>query len=135
MSMAKILIIEDEPVVWSLLRRIITGMGHQVELASDGQKGLALAGQGQFDVIVSDLHMPGQPAGMELIRQLHNLCPKCPIVIVSGYPSAETLSECEQLGITDFLTKPFEMTFVQASIEKILKTKAGMAPVPAKGNA
>ena len=56
-------------------------------------------------------------------------------VIVSGYPSAETLSECEQLGITDFLTKPFEMTFVQASIEKILKTKAGMAPVPAEGNA
>jgi DNA-binding NtrC family response regulator len=133
--MSNILVIEDEAVVWSLLRRIITGMGHQVDLASDGSKGLELAGQGQYAVIVSDLHMPGEFSGMDLIRRLRAVKPQCPIVVVSGYPSAETLEECEKLGITDFLTKPFEMTFVQASIEKILKAKADAAPAPAKGGA
>lgn len=133
--MASILIIEDEAVVWSLLRRIITGMGHQVDVASDGRKGLELAGQGQHAVIVSDLHMPGEISGMDLIRRLRAAKPQCPIVVVSGYPSADTLEECEKLGITDFLTKPFEMTFVQSSIEQILKTKAGLAPESAKEKA
>ena len=130
--MANILVIEDEAVVWMLLKRIITGMGHQVDIANDGNKGLELVRQGQYAVIVSDLHMPGDVSGMDLIRRLRMATPQCPIVVVSGYPSAETMGECEKLGITDFLTKPFEMTFVQASIEKILKTKAGVAPAPAK---
>jgi len=118
--MAKILIIEDEPVVYNLLKRMITSIGHDVLIADNGQRGLELARAEPVAVIVSDLHMPGEPAGMALIRQLRTVRPKCPIVIVSGYPSSETLAECEQLGITDFLTKPFEMTFVHTVITSLL---------------
>ena len=121
--MTKILIIEDEPVVWALLKRIIQEMGHDVDVACDGQKGLDMARQGSYTVIVSDLQMPGAVSGLDLIRCLRAVQPQTPIVVVSGYPSPEALGECEKLGITDFLTKPFEMTFVRASIEKILKTK------------
>ena len=133
--MANILIIDDEAVVWSLLQRIIREMGHHVDVASDGSKGLELARQGQYAVIVSDLQMPGAISGMELIRQLRAAKPQCPIVVVSGYPSVEVLGECEKLGIKDFLTKPFEMTFVQKSIEKILNSKACTTPAEAKGKA
>ena len=125
--MSNILVIEDEPVVWALLQRIVKSMGHQVDVATDGSKGMELARQGDYAVIVSDLQMPGAVSGMDLIRRLRAAKPQAPIVIVSGYPSAEALSECEKLGITDFLTKPFEMTFVQTIIEKILKTKVNDA--------
>jgi len=131
--MAKILIVEDEPVVWALLQRIIQDMGHEVAVASDGQKGLDMARQGGYAVIVSDLQMPGAISGLELIRRLRAAQPQTPIVVVSGYPSPEALGECEKLGITDFLTKPFEMTFVRTSIEKILKTKGPPGIPPNKG--
>jgi DNA-binding NtrC family response regulator len=127
--MANILIIEDEPVVWALLQRIIKEMGHQVDVANDGQKGLDMAVGGQYAVIVSDLHMPGAISGMDLLRRLRAARPQCPIVVVSGYPSPEAMSECERLGIRDFLTKPFEMTFVRTIVEKILKDKAAAGTV------
>lgn len=131
--MAKILVIEDEAVVCALLQRIIQEMGHEVAVAMDGQKGLDMARQGAYAVIVSDLQMPGTISGLDLIRHLRNSQPNTPIVVVSGYPSPETLGECEKLHITDFLTKPFEMTFVRTSIEKILKAKGASATMPNKG--
>ena len=99
-------------------------MGHEVDVASDGSKGLEMALQNSYAVIVSDLQMPGAISGLDLIRRLRDAQPKTPILVVSGYPSPEALGECEKLGITDFLTKPFEMTFVRTSIEKILKAKS-----------
>ena len=125
--MSKILIIEDEPVVVSLLKRIITGMGHEVVVAVDGAQGLALARSENVAVIVSDLHLPGEISGMDLIRRLHSAKPQCAIVIVSGYPSPDVLTECEQMGIKDFLSKPFEMTFVQSVIEGILRGRGAPA--------
>ena len=128
--MSNILIIEDEAVVWALLQRIVKALGHAVDIATDGNKGLELARQGDYAVIISDLQMPGIISGMDLIRRLRATKPQTPIVVVSGYPSAEALGECEKLGITDFLTKPFEMTFVQAIVEKILKPRVGAASSP-----
>ena len=130
--MANILIIEDESAVGAVLQRIIKEMGHQVDMASDGQKGLDMALAGQYAVILSDLHMPGAISGMDLLRRLRAARPQCPVVVVSGYPSAEALGECEKLGIQDFLTKPFEMTFVRTIVEKILKAKANAEPGVAK---
>jgi len=128
--MARILIIEDEAVVASLLQRIIGGLGHAVVTATDGAQGLALARAENFAVIVSDLHLPGELGGMDLIRRLHNAKPQCAIVVVSGYPSPEVLSACEQMGIKDFLTKPFEVAWVQSVIENILRGRGAPAPGP-----
>lgn len=125
--MAKILIIEDEPGIVHLLKFIITSMGHDVCTALNGTSGFDTATRERFDLILSDLHMPGSPTGMDLIRKLKKANPHCPVVVVSGHPSRDCLSECEALGITDFLTKPFELAFVQSVIEGIFKRKAGVA--------
>ena len=68
--------------------------------------GLDLVRTTPADMIISALHMPGEPSGLALIRQVRALQSQCPVVIVSGYPSAEILAESEQLGITDILTNP-----------------------------
>ena len=125
--MAKILIIEDEPGIVYLLKQIIMGMGHEVRTAMDGTNGYSTATRESLDLILSDLYMPGSPSGMELIRKLRKANPQCPIIVVSGHPSRECVSECEALGVTDFLTKPFEMAFVRSVIDNIFKRKTGAA--------
>jgi len=121
--MSKVLIIEDEASTRKFLRRVIAPMGHDLTEAVDGQEALAAIGKVTFDLILSDLMVPGEPSGMEMIRQIHTMATGCPIVVVSGYPSDITLAECNELGIMDFLSKPFELTFVQSLVQRVLGTK------------
>ena len=132
--MAKILILEDEAVVMEFLKTIMTDMGHEVVGSNNGRDGLQLVRSTKADVIVSDLLMPEEPSGMALIRMVRGLQPQCPIVIVSGYPTSEVLAEAEQLGITDFLTKPFEMPFVRSVISRVLAGKSVAPPRAPKGS-
>ena len=128
--MAKILILEDEAPVMEFLKSIITGMGHEVVGSNNGRDGLELVRITKADVIVSDLHMPEEPNGMALIRMVRALQPQCPIVIVSGYPTTEVMAEAEQLGITDFLTKPFEIPFVRSVLSRMLANKSAAPSRP-----
>ena len=113
------------------LTNIIIGMGHEVVGFNNGRDGLEQVRITKADVIVSDLHMPEEPCGMSLIRQVRALQPTCPIVIVSGYPTTEVMAEAKQLGITDFLTKPFEMSFVRSVISSILSSNPTAISCPA----
>lgn len=121
--MARILIIDDEPAIAMLLKRILAGAGHEVLTASDGGAGLALAREQMLDLVLSDLSMPGQPSGMQLIAAVRAAQPNCPVAVVSGYSSQDWIDDCRALGITDFLPKPFEITFVRSFVAGILARK------------
>ena len=118
--MATILIIDDLPELQDFLSRILSTMGHDVLVASDGKQGCELAKSREVAAILTDLSMPGELSELELVRQLRELRPDCPIIVCSGYPSEDRIEECEQLGITDFLTKPFELPYVQSVINRVL---------------
>ena len=118
--MAKILIIDDDAEVRRYLQRVIELAGHEAMMAEEGAEGLRLAADPGIQLILTDLNMPGEVSEMELIRQLKALRPECPIVVCSGYPTQERLDECETLGIRDFLTKPFEVSFARAVLDRLL---------------
>ncbi|HOW98448.1 MAG TPA: response regulator [Kiritimatiellia bacterium] len=118
--MAKILVIDDDEQVRNYLNRLFQKLGHQVVLASDGNDGCAQARDPAVQVIVTDLEMAGSMSGMDLVRALRKTRPQCPIVVASGFPTDERLSECEKLGIKDFLTKPFELSFLTAVLKRLL---------------
>jgi len=118
--MAKILLIEDDAGVSKYITRILEMMGHEVVLADEGGKGLAAAADPTVQAILTDLSMPGEPNEMELVRQLRKARPNCPIVVCSGYPTQDRIQECELLGITDFLTKPFEVSFIRSVMSRLL---------------
>jgi len=123
--MAKLLIIEDSSEVQECLSWTARRLGHQVVAASNGEQGLSLAESDDFALIISDLHLPGDLFGTELIKRLREARPEIPVVVVSGYPS-EMLDECHALGIKDFLVKPFELSFLSNVIERVLdEEKAG----------
>ncbi|MBP7830441.1 MAG: response regulator [Kiritimatiellae bacterium] len=118
--MAKILVIDDDEQVRNYLNRLFQKLGHQVVLAADGTAGCEQARNPTVQVIVTDLEMAGSVSGMDLVRALRKARPQCPIIVASGFPTDERLSECEQLGIKDFLTKPFELSFVSAVLKRLL---------------
>ncbi len=118
--MVKLILIEDDGGVRDYFKSVVSRMGYELLTAADGPEGLALIGKETADVIMTDLNMPGEPNGMALVRRIRELRPETPLIVVSGYPTKERLDECKALGIEDFLTKPFEMTFFSSVISRLL---------------
>ena len=108
MSQTKILLIEDDHRSAQSLERVLKGRGYAVVLADRGDQGLARARTGEFDVVISDLRMPGID-GLELVRQLHEALPRLPILLMTAFGTTETAIEATRHGAFDYLLKPFEM--------------------------
>ena len=122
--MARVLIIEDEKAILNLLKRIVSHMGHTAHIAPSGPDALALLAKTEVDLIVSDLRMPGTPSGVDLIRELRTRFPRLPIIVVSGYVSRDFMAKWPELGVDDFLPKPFDMDTIRTTIEKVLQRAA-----------
>jgi len=117
--MATVLVVEDDQDTQEFLELVLKKDGHEVLSALNGGEGIELAESRQPDIILSDLMLPEPPADVELLRKLREVAPEAPIVVISGYPSADRIKECEEMGITEFLTKPFEIPFVRKVVENL----------------
>jgi CheY-like chemotaxis protein len=118
--MRKILVIDDDEIVRRYFETLLARLGYDVVLASNGQEGLACLDH-EIDLVISDLFMPGAPFGVELIRQLREKKPHCPVVVISGEGGTKTVESCTALGVTEFLTKPFEMGFIRNILDRLVK--------------
>ncbi len=105
---AKILLVEDDAGLSDSLYLVLTAEGNHVVLAQRGDLGLARASADNFDVVITDLKLPGL-SGLELVRQLHAVKPRLPIILMTAHGTAETAIEATKFGAYDYLLKPFEM--------------------------
>ena len=105
---AKILLVEDDPAIVTTLRRVLADENYEVAVEKTGDGGLARATTEAFDVVVTDLKLPGLN-GLELVRQLHVARPRLPILMMTAHGTTETAIEATQSGAYDYLLKPFEM--------------------------
>jgi nitrogen regulation protein NR(I) len=105
---AKILLVEDDSAIVTTLRRVLADEGYEVEVEKTGGGGLARAKTDTFDVVVTDLKLPGLN-GLELVRELHIARPRLPILMMTAHGTTETAIEATQSGAYDYLLKPFEM--------------------------
>jgi DNA-binding NtrC family response regulator len=119
--MAKLIVIEDELGMQDYFRVVLSRMGHELLVAENGSHGIELVRSESADLIISDLNMPGEPNGMDLVRVIRELCPDTPMIVVSGFPTEERINGCQALGIDHFLAKPFEMSFFTSIIESLLE--------------
>ena len=107
-SPAKILLIEDDASAASALRRVLADESYDVTTTTRGDDGLGLAEARVFDVVITDLKLPGLD-GMELIRRLHAAKPRLPIILMTAHGTTDTAIEATKQGAYDYLLKPFEM--------------------------
>jgi DNA-binding NtrC family response regulator len=103
----KILLIEDDASTAGSLQKVLCAEGYEVTIAARGDAGLAQAQQLSYDVVVTDLRMPGL-GGLELVAQLRAAKPKQPIILMTAHGTTETAIEATKVGACDYLLKPFE---------------------------
>src|ERR1051325_3448446 len=107
-SKPKILLIEDDAGIVGGLKKELQVEGYEVAVAERGDTGLAQAKEQRFDVVITDLKMPGL-SGLELVEQLHAAKPKLPIILMTAFGTTETAIEATKLGAYEYLLKPFVM--------------------------
>lgn len=102
----KILIVDDDALIRHGLKRILEERNCQVEDFSCGHLAIERLQQSSFDLVVTDLKMPGM-SGMEVLASIRILQPSIPIIIITGYSTVETAVVAMKLGAVDYLAKPF----------------------------
>ena len=117
--MAKILVIDDERSIRNTLKDILEFEKHEVALAGDGQTGLDAAQSESFDIIFSDIKMPGMD-GIELLTMLKEKEVEAPVVMISGHGNIETAVECIKKGAFDFIEKPIDLNRLLITVRNAL---------------
>ena len=108
MSASKILLIDDDPGITDTLSRVLKDEGYEVDVEKRGDEGIAHAARDSFNVVVTDLKLPGLN-GLELVRQLHAARPRLPIILITAFGTTQTAIEATKFGAYDYLLKPFDI--------------------------
>ncbi|MCL2029870.1 MAG: sigma 54-interacting transcriptional regulator [Deltaproteobacteria bacterium] len=117
--MGRILVIDDDLSLREMLEMMLRGAGHQVSLAEDGLTGLAVAGKDSFDLIISDLKMPGL-SGLDLLKRLRSEGLTMPLILVSAFARPDMAVEAMRGGAYDFIPKPFKPHDLLAVVDSAL---------------
>jgi DNA-binding NtrC family response regulator len=124
----RILVIDDEPQMGPLLHRVLGRAGLTVESFVDPEAGLARLREQPFDVIVTDLRMPGID-GLEVQRRAKSIRPACEVVVITAHASVGTAREALKRGAADYLTKPFSVEReLLPVIEAVLAAEPSQSP-------
>src|ERR1700674_2608413 len=105
--MPRLLIVDDEPMVLDVLRRLLEEPGREIEVASGPEAALEIAGRLEIDVALIDKNLRGS-SGLDLSRKLKSAQPETEVILITGYASLETAVEAVQIGAFDYLTKPID---------------------------
>lgn len=113
-----ILLVDDEPIVREVMADFLTIIGHHVDEVDDGLSGLQAIRAGAYDVVFTDIRMPGID-GIEFLKQVKAIFPNLPIIVITGHGSEDTEREAIAAGATGYLNKPIAFTDARRIIEEI----------------
>lgn len=124
----KLLLIEDEPSVISLVQRSLSASGHEITVAMDGQSGLEMSLKHEFDLVILDLMIPVMN-GMEVCRRMRESHSNTPILMLTALSTTENIVSGLDAGADDYMTKPFKL----AELEARIRTLTRRSKEPEKG--
>lgn len=124
---SSILVVEDDEFVCNSLKWLLTEEGYQVEVTMDGSEALRLVEQKRYDLVITDLMMPGVD-GLEVLKKVKSVSADTSVIVLTGYGTVAAAVSALNEGAFDFLTKPcddLEMKFkiLNALEMKRLKTR------------
>lgn len=120
--MGRILVADDHDALRRGLALALTGAGHEVEEAANGNLAIEKLHEGYFDVVVSDLKMGGSD-GLDVLRTTKTLHPSASVILMTAFGSVSTAVEAMKHGAFDYVQKPFEIEEMEVKIEKALELK------------
>jgi two-component system response regulator PilR (NtrC family) len=119
---ARILIVDDERSMREMLAILLRREGHEVVVAENGRRAIDSLDQKPFDLVVSDARMPDID-GLEVLRHARNINPSVIAIMITAFGSADLIKGVEQLGVTDYVEKPFNTEVLKFRIRKELDRK------------
>jgi len=121
-SRAKILVIDDEESVRSVLSRILSQVNHQVTVAENGEEGIRLFGEKEFDIVLTDLGMPGM-SGWEVCRAIKKMSPSTPVGMITGWGTGVGQDKMKEYDLDFLIPKPFDFGQILSVLDETIQSK------------
>jgi DNA-binding NtrC family response regulator len=119
MNNGRILVVDDDPLIRSALKDILSGVGgYEVDVAVNGMEGINKIKRDKYDIIFTDLTMP-KVNGMDLLKETRSINSSLPVVVITGFSTIENAVLAMKEGAYDFLTKPFKIDRVISLARRI----------------
>jgi response regulator RpfG family c-di-GMP phosphodiesterase len=118
----RILIVDDEPDIRDILRTFLQDSGFECTTAASADQSLAELASREFDVVFTDIRMPGRPVG-DLLRQIRQSHPGTAAVMITALNTAEAAIESIRLGASDYIVKPFRLNEVLAAVDRAMEKR------------
>lgn len=115
----RVLVVDDEASIRDLLSKTLALAEYDVDLAPDGRTALERLRMVPYDLLITDLKMPGVD-GLAVIREARRMKPDIPVIIITGFSTEASAIEAVNLGVAGYLTKPFRVPRVLAAAAKAL---------------
>ena len=121
--MSRVLIVDDERSMREMLSIALADEGYEIRTAEDGDRALELLRAEPFEVLVSDIRMPGTD-GIELLRQVRSFSPQTDVILITAHASMDSAIEALRLGAYDYVTKPFDVAELKIAVRHALERQA-----------
>src|SRR6266516_6546473 len=118
-----ILVVDDERAIQDTLAWCLRTDGHEVRTAGSGEEALAIMAEQGFDLIISDIIMPGL-SGVDLLRKARALQPRTPVVLITAFATVETAVEALREGASDYVLKPFKFDDLRLRVRRLPEHRA-----------
>jgi CheY-like chemotaxis protein len=115
-----VLVIDDDAVVGRSFDRVLSNKGYDVDTALNGEQGLKDIESQDYDVIFTDIKMPGMD-GLEVAERIKARCPWTPVVVITGYGTEENEARAHVLGVNGFVRKPLTPEMIESVTLKALE--------------
>ena len=135
-TLKKVLVVDDDPVIGKSFDRVLAGKGYAVITAADGEDALRKLSTETYDVVFTDIRMPGM-SGLEVAERVKASQPWLPVVIVTGYGTGDNEARATAAGVAGFLRKPLSPEMIEDTTERALAAtgaalaETARAPAPA----
>lgn len=118
--MARLLVVENEPVTLGLITTLLKGEQHEVTPAKGAEEALVLLGEKTYDLMLSDIRMTPMD-GMELLKRSREAYPAMPVIMLTAFGTVSTAVDSLKLGAFDYLTKPFKVDELINTVKRALE--------------
>ncbi len=122
MPKGRILAVDDQRYFRELIEGLLSEEGYEAQTAASGEEALRILEQSAFDIVLTDLVMPGMD-GCDLVHRIRERDPEQNIVVVTGVVDVKTAVDAMKLGANDYLLKPFDRTTLVSSVEGLLQNR------------
>ncbi|SYZ73537.1 putative Histidine kinase [Candidatus Zixiibacteriota bacterium] len=118
----RLLIVEDKPDLKDVLKEMLTSYGFETRTAGSGEEAIMLSGKEKFDVLISDLGLPGI-SGLDLITKIRSFDPRIRTILISGWEVEYSITDLMDKGVDSLITKPFKVETVLETMENLMGLK------------